>query len=81
MAGSKKAKTTTSVALDSDASPYSGVIAEVDELMGIIRNSEADSGEVKHAVLCLRQLMASTRFKISLSNHQIRTGISGRLPF
>ena len=66
---------------DPDASPYAGLMAEIDEQMNIIRNDESDSGSVEKARGYLRDLMATTRFKMAISNHQIRTGIAGRLPF
>lgn len=84
MAKSKTGQTepaTSSQSVDPNASPYAGLMAEIDEQLAVIRNSEADSGEVQHATLYLRNLMTTTRFKIAVSNHQIRTGISGRLPF
>jgi hypothetical protein len=70
-----------SQSIDANASPYSGLMAEIDEQLAVIRNSEADAGDVEHATRYLRTLMATTRFKMAISNHQIRMGIAGRLPF
>lgn len=68
-------------ATDPNSSPYAGIIAEIDEHMAIIRNRESDDGSVQRAEKYLRNLMQTTRFKMALSNYQIRLALSNKLPF